>query len=185
MTIFGGALIYLGLIGAAIGVVSLLKPLRFLGIRTRMRGLLILGLGFLALMTGVWLPVSETRVATVRTHLDDFVPAYQFSEFHQILIDAPKDRAYAAIREVTPEEIRLFRTLTCIRRFGRPGPPGILNPPEHRPILETATAGWFELLADDPGREIVFGHADDGRGRGTLRAAEFKRLIRPRSSRSR
>lgn len=40
---------------------------------------------------------------------------------------APKERVYRAIREVTAGEILLFRTLTWLRRFGRPGPESILN----------------------------------------------------------
>jgi len=55
---------------AAAGILSLLIPLRFLGIRTRKRGLLALGLGFLLFVAGVYLPVSQTRVETARTRLD-------------------------------------------------------------------------------------------------------------------
>ena len=72
MTIFGGVLIYLALLGAATGLISLLKPVRFLGIRTRKRGLVVMGLGLLAFTALVFLPVRETRVATARTHLDEF-----------------------------------------------------------------------------------------------------------------
>src|ERR1022692_4977182 len=105
MTIFGGAILYLALLGAMAGVGSLVKPLRFLGIRTRKRGALVLLLGLVAFTVGVYLPVTETRVETVRTRLDEFAPVYQFSEFHSIPIAASKDRVYAAIRKVTPEEI--------------------------------------------------------------------------------
>ncbi|MGD0776651.1 MAG: hypothetical protein ABSC05_27870 [Candidatus Solibacter sp.] len=74
MTVFGGVLIYLALFGALAGLASLLKPVRFLGIRTRKRGLGVLGLGLLAFTAAVYLPVAETRVETARTHLDEFVP---------------------------------------------------------------------------------------------------------------
>ena len=174
MTIFGGALIYLGLIGAAAGVASLLKPVRFLGIRTRTKGLLVLGLGLLAATAGVYLPVTETRLETLRTRLDEFAPIFQFSEFHSIPVSASKDRVYSAIRTVTPEEILFFKTLTWMRRFGKRSPAGILNAPEHRPILETFTAGAFLLLAEDPGREIVLGRAGNPRGGRPLPAEEFK-----------
>ncbi len=156
MTLFGGLLLYLGLIGAAAGAVSLLKPLRFVGIRTHKRGLLVLGLGCLAFTTGVYLPVTETRIAVVRTRLDEFLPVFQFSEFHSIAVNAPKDRVYAALRAVTPEEVRFFRTLMWIR-FGGPGAP------ERQPLLDSFTSGGFQLLAEDPGREIVVGRARNGR----------------------
>jgi hypothetical protein len=174
MTILGGVLLYLGLVGVAIGFASLLKPLRFLGICSRKRGLLVVGLGFLAFTAGVYLPVTETRVETLRTRLDEFAPVFQFSESHSVLIGAPKDRVYSAIQTVTPEEIRFFKILTWIRRFGKSSPPGVLNAPERQPILATFTAGAFVVLAEDRGREIVFGRAGDGLGGKPLAAAEFK-----------
>jgi hypothetical protein len=39
---------------------------------------------------------------------------------------------------VTADEIALFRTLTWLRRFGRPGPESMLNPPPHVPVLDVA-----------------------------------------------
>jgi hypothetical protein len=58
---------------------------------------------------------------------------------------------------VTTEEIVFFRTLTWLRRFGRPGPEGILNLPPHVPLLDVATRTSFLVLAEEPGREIVLG----------------------------
>ena len=178
MTTFGGVLIYLSLIGAAVGAASLLKPVRFLGMRSRKKGLLVLGLGLLGFTAGVYLPVAETRVETLRTRLDEFAPIFQFSEFHRIPISAPKDRVYSAIRTVTPEEILFYRTLTWIRGSGKRSPAGILNAPGDRPILETFTSGAFLPLAEDPDREIVFGRAGDGRGEWQLTAEKFKALHR-------
>lgn len=172
MTILGGVLIYLALFGAAAGLASLLKPVRFLGIRTRKRGLLVVGLGLLAFTAAVYLPAGDTRVATARTHLDEFAPVFQFSEFHTIHISAPNDRVYSAIRAVRPEEIRFFQTLMWMRGFGQS------MAPERRPILESFTAGGFQMLAEDPGREIVIGRAGDGRGARKWATEEFKALHR-------
>src|ERR1019366_10151400 len=135
VTLIGGAILYLALLGMAAGVVSLVIPLRFLGIRARKRGLIVFGLGLLAFTVGVYLPVTETRVETPRTRLDEFAPVYQFSEFHSILVSAPKDRVDAAIRAVRPEEIRFFKTLTWIRTLGNS------MAPEGRPILASFTGG--------------------------------------------
>lgn len=169
MTVFAGVLLYLGVIGAAAGIFSLLKPLRFLGIRTRLRGLLALGPGFLTFAFGVWLPVADTRIEAPRTRLDQLAPVFQFREYHSILVNAPGDRAYSAIRTVAPEEIRFFRALTSIR-FGK------LLAADRRPVLDSFTGGWFLMLADNPGREIVIGHAGNGRGRSTRTVEGFKAL---------
>jgi hypothetical protein len=52
--------------------------------------------------------------------LDDFLPAYEFSEQHSLAINAPPGRIDAAFREVAIADIPLARVLWWIRRLGRP-----------------------------------------------------------------
>lgn len=154
---FAVGIVYLGLISAFLGALSVIKPLWFLGIHTRQRAFLIVLTGFVVVIIGGLLPAKETRVDTPRTHLDEFIPAYQFSEFHSIRIAADREHVYRAIKSVTADDIRFFRTLIWIRRFGRPGPESILNPSKDRPLLDVATKTSFLLLAEEPNREIVVG----------------------------
>jgi len=126
--VLGVVFVYLGLIAAFLGGVSFIRPLSFLAIRTRRQAALVLALGLMVVVMGGSLPARVVRVATPRTELDQFAPVYQFSEFHSIRITAPKEQVYQALKSVTSEEIALFRTLTWLRRFGRPGPESILNP---------------------------------------------------------
>lgn len=91
------------------------------------------------------------------THLDEFAPVWQFHEVHRIRIAASAEQVYRAIKAVSADEILFYRTLTWIRRLGRPTPPSILNPPPHAPLLEVAIGGGFLPLADEPGREVVVG----------------------------
>ena len=154
---FAVVLVYAGLIASFVGLVSICKPLTFLGLATRGHSAWLLAGGLLVALVGWHLPAKETRVATVRSHLDEFVPAYQFNELHAIRVNAPKDRVYAAIKGLRGNEIFLFQTLTWMRRFGRRGPESILNAPADTPILEVATRTSFLLLAEEPEREIVIG----------------------------
>ena len=153
----GVVVLYLGLIAAFLGGVSLLRPPSFLAIRTRRQAALFLTLGFIAVVVGGSLPAREARVAAPRTQLDQFAPVYQFSEFHSVSIAASKEQVYRALKLVTADEIVFFRTLTWLRRFGRPGPESILNPPPHVPLLDAATKTSFLVLADEPDSEIVLG----------------------------
>ena len=150
-------LVYVGLIAALLGGISLVKPLALVGIQSRLRGAFILALGLLIAGVGWAFPAKEVGVAVLRTQLDRFVPVYQFNEAHSMRVMAPKDRVYRAIKEVTADEILFFRTLTWVRRLGRPGPESILNPPERLPLLEVATRTSFLLLAEEADREIVVG----------------------------
>lgn len=150
-------LVYVGLIVALLGGVSLVKPPALVGIQSRLQGTFILGLGLLIAGVGWAFPAREARVAVFRKQLDRFVPVYQFSEVHSIRVTASKDRVYRAIKAVTADEIMFFRTLTWVRRLGRPGTESILNPPQRLPLLEVATRTGFLLLAEEPDREIVIG----------------------------
>lgn len=114
---------------------------------------LVLGLAI------AWLayPIREHRAERVATHLDEFMPVWQFGEHHSIEVAAPPARAYEAMRAVTADEILLFRTLTWIRRGGRPLPEGILNAGKDKSLIDVATQSGFRTLAEDAPREMVIG----------------------------
>jgi hypothetical protein len=150
------AVLYASAIGVVVGLVSLLKPVRRLGIRTRGRGALVAGACALALASAAFWPVRVIESAGKRG-IDAFIPLYHFGEYHSTVVEAPPERVFEAIRAVTANEIRFFRTLTWIRnpRFGRDHPMGILNPDGDRPILDVALATSFTRLSEQPPREIV------------------------------
>jgi hypothetical protein len=123
--------------------------------RPRRAGIVV-GLGVALVLIGYYAPAPERRVVKPATRLDAFVPAWQFGEFHDLRVNASPDRVYAAIEAVRADDIQLFRTLTWIRRVGRPAPESILAP-SRRPILEVAATTGFLRLANDPPREILLG----------------------------
>jgi hypothetical protein len=153
----GVVIVWAGLAVVAVATASLVKPLACLRLRTRRRSALALGAGLALSALGLLLPATQTQVEVMRTHLDEFAPAYHFSEFHRIHIRASRDRVYEAVKEVTAAEILFFRTLTWIRRLGRPGPESVLDAPEHQPLIQVATRTSFLMLADDPDREVLVG----------------------------
>ncbi len=157
MNLAGTILVYIGLLTLLVGGLSVLRPLTFLGIWSRAQGVMLLVGGVVVFLIGANLPASEKRVETPATHLDEFLPAYQFSEFHAIRINAPRQNVFQAIQEVSADEIFLFRALTWIRRRGRSGPESILNAPSDKPLLEVALQTSFMKLAEEPDREIVVG----------------------------
>jgi len=175
-------MVYAGFISAFIGAIGTLWPLRILGLSSRWGGAALLAFGVLLVFAGWALPAPETRIASPSSRLDEFMPAWQFSESHTTRVKAPPARVFRAIHEVTANEILFFRTLTTIRRFGRPGPESILNAPERKPILEVATRTTFLQLAEEPDREIVVGTlvvAPRGAVLGKPTPEGFKALQRP------
>lgn len=175
------AIVYSGLILAAAGVVFVVKPVRRLRFTNRSRGLVVAGVGVFLAAVGLILPVSESRVTRVETRLDEFAPVWHFREFHTIRIAAPPSRVFEAIKHVRADEIRLFRTLTWIRRGGQPLPPSILNAGERESLIAVATQSGFVRLADDDPRELVIGTvvmAPPGT-HGTLTPQVFQKELAP------
>jgi hypothetical protein len=154
---WGSATVYSGVIVAAAGVALLVKPVPRLRVGTRARAGAIAAAGALLAGIGLFLPAPESRVGRAESRLDAFGPAWQFREFHTIRIAASPTRVFDAIRRVRADEILLFRTLTWLRRGGRPLPPGILNAGDREPLIDIATRGGFVRLADDAPRELVIG----------------------------
>jgi len=157
MECFLSIVVYVGLVVAFVGFVSLFRPLKFLRITTRLRGALLFVSGIALVLIAYNLPARETRVAAVASQLDAVMPAYQFHEFHSIRVHAPREKVFQAVKDVRAGEIKLFRTLTWLRRFGRPGPESIVNAPQEKPILDVALRSGFLLLAEESDRELVIG----------------------------
>jgi hypothetical protein len=154
----GSAVVYLGLITAAAGLVCVVKPMRRLRVTTRGRGLGVAGAGVLLAAIGLMLPVSESHVARAETRLDEFVPVWQFREIHTIDIAAPPARVFEAIKRVRPDEILLFRTLIAIRSGGQPPPRSIRDAiGAYESLHDIAIHSTFINLADEAPRELVNG----------------------------
>jgi hypothetical protein len=180
-TVYASFLLYAGLVVALVGAISLIKPLRFLWIRSRKAGAVVAAAGLLLAAIALMLPVTEHRSTTASARIDEFMPVWQFDERHETYVDASPERVFDAIKTVRADEILLFRTLTTMRRFGRPAPESILNAPDTKPILDVATAGGFVYLAQDAPKEIVVGTVVMApRGtRGKLTAERFRQPFGP------
>ena len=108
-------LAYSGIVLALGGLANLVLPFRFLGIRKRAVGALILVAGVgLALAALLW-PAPLIRVAQHRTVLDDIMPEYQFSERHSARVHARPEQAIEAVRQSTFGDLQSLITLLKIR----------------------------------------------------------------------
>jgi len=91
--------------------------------------------------------------------LNDFLPTYEFNEIHTVTIQAPPERVFWAIKELTASELSpLVFWMLNLRNL-----PGKLlgrkNPeiPNAAPFLDQLYEGGFIPLGDQPDRETVFG----------------------------
>ena len=175
--------VYLGFAGAFAGFVAVIRPLRFLYIRSRGVAWLVVALGLLLSVLSALLPYRETQVAAATTKLDEWMPRWQVDERHTIEIAAPPEKVFKSIHAVRADEILFFRTLVAVRRCGATGRESILNPPEEQPLLDVATRTSFILLTDDAPREIVVGTViaapRGSRATGKLEPSLFLKTLRP------
>jgi len=108
-------LAYSGIVLALCGQANLVLPFRFLGVRKRAVGALILAGGVgLAIVALHW-PAPMIRVAQHRTVLDDSMPEYQFFERHSARIHARPELVMQAIRQSTFGDMKSLATLLKIR----------------------------------------------------------------------
>jgi hypothetical protein len=176
-------LVYLGFVLFFLGLVSLIRPLRFVYIRTRRLALIVAGFGLLLALGTLLLPYHDKEAASRVTKLDDWMPHWQVGERHTLQVAASPAKVFAAIHEVRADEILLFRTLTAIRRCGATGPESIMNAPEQKPLLDIATQTTFILLEEEAPRELVIGTViaapREARGSGHLEPDLFRKTLRP------
>jgi hypothetical protein len=148
---FDSFALYAGAAAVGGGAIAMLSR------RHRSRGAIVAAGGLIAMIVSLAWPVSERRIVTKSSRLDDIMPVWQFDESHTIHVNASPERVFDAIHNVTADDIAFFHTLTAVRRFGRSERESILNAPGHEPILAVATRTSFRYLADDPPHELVLG----------------------------
>lgn len=146
---------YVGGLTLFVGAVCLIRPIARLRIRTRRRAAVLMLAGVFVATAALFTGTSVRRVSNPASLIDQVLPEFQFDETHQIEIAAASTAVYAAVREVTADEIAFYRTLTWIRCLGNCPGDNILNPAQGSPILDTAIRSGFKLIAETPGVELV------------------------------
>jgi hypothetical protein len=153
-------LAYTGIAIAVCGLANIVVPFRFLGIRKRVVGMLVLMAGVVLALAALNWPAPMVQTSQHRTILDEVMPEYQFYERHSQRIHAPPAEVMQAIQKCTVGELKSWGTLmriraTALRRtYSDPG-----NPDE--PVLDALRGSFIPLSTDE--HEIVMG------GIGTVR----------------
>ncbi len=148
-------LAYAGIVMAVAGLANVAVPFRFLGIRRRAVGVLVLAGGVgLAAAALLW-PAATVRVAQHWTLLDDVLPEYQFWERHTVRVHAGPEQVMRAVQETTVGELKSYTTLMRIRgvalrrRFEGGEDLGNVR------VLDALSGGFTRLGTTE--REIVMG----------------------------
>ena len=94
--------------------------------------------------------------------LERMLPRYDFNERHGVRVDAPPERVWAAVWEVTLAELPLARVLFAVRSL-----PGLVSrrgrglpSTRERPLFDQFLDSGFTLLTKEEPRELVVGLID-------------------------
>lgn len=147
---------YASFLALAVGLLAVIRPLRWAGLTSRWRAAALIIVAGLAIVVNGRVTPNASSVAGSSTELDRVLPVYHFREVHSRIVGASPARVLEAVKTVAADEIQFFGLLTAIRRFGRAGPESILNAPERQPILDVATRTGFISLAESA-NEVVIG----------------------------
>jgi hypothetical protein len=107
------------------------------------------------------------------TLLSEVLPEYDFRERHARRVDAPPERVFAAVRELSADDTPVVRVLFRLRG---------LRGATARPILEQMERFGFEVVAEEPGRELVvaaIGQPWKLRGGSRPRGVDFLTFAEP------
>jgi hypothetical protein len=106
------------------------------------------------------------------TLLSEVLPQYHFRERHARPIDAPPERVFAAVRELSPNDTPIARHLMRLR--GIRGERG-------RPIFEQMRRFGFEVVAEDERELVVAAVGQPWKWRGGVRpnAPDFRTFADP------
>ena len=108
-------LVYTGIVLALFGLANMAVPFRFLGIRKRVIGALLMGSGVILALAALSWPAPTVRIAQHKTVLDDVMPEYQFYERHSARIHARSEQVMQAVRQSTFGDMKSLATLLKIR----------------------------------------------------------------------
>ena len=108
-------LVYFGIVLALAGLANLVLPFRFLGVRKRAVGAMVLLGGVALAYAALSWPAPTVRVAQRASRLDEIMPEYQFSEKHSTRIHARREQVMQAIRQSTFGDMTSLITLLKIR----------------------------------------------------------------------
>lgn len=141
--------VYLGIGFFVVGLLSMIKPFRFFNINSRKLAFLLAGASLLFLVTGMILPSPMIRSSRPHQCIDDFMPEYQFYEYHEMSVNAPPGAVYKAVREVAFTDIPIAMWLLRIR--------GMTTGQFAQPVLEELMqpgTGFLELENSNPNEYV-------------------------------
>lgn len=144
-----------GIIVIGVGFAGMIFPIKRLGLKTRKRSAAIALAGLLSAVTALVWPPSLNTSAGEHHRLDDFLPQFQCSEYHQELVDIPVEELVKAAPKISMSDMPAADFLLRIRSIAA----GQDYQPDPTPFLDIRPGSGFLVLDDSNPNELVYGMA--------------------------
>jgi hypothetical protein len=106
---------WIGIVLTLIGLISLIRPLRFLLVFNRKIAVAVCCCGlFLSSIVLLW-PVPLLHSEGSRQHIDTLMPDYSFREYHEVRVQASPNQVMQAMHQVSKSDIPTVRFLLRLR----------------------------------------------------------------------
>lgn len=147
---------YAGITLFLAGLLSLIYPLRWVGISTRKLGSLVLLGGMAVFLVALQWPAPVIGVSERKSAIDDLLPEYHFHERHEVRVRATPEITASVFKRITFDEIGVYHTLMRLRALAS-GKWYQSNTTQGKPILETMTGpNSIFAVVEENDRQIVF-----------------------------
>lgn len=141
-----------GIFIVMLGTFGILFPIRKIGLKTRKRSALVVLAGFVLVSAALFWPPSTTISDGRNGRLDDFMPRYQCSEYHEEIARVPIEEMEQAVLAVNMTDIPAADILLRLRFLFSEHP----YEPDTRPFLELTPDSAFLVLDDSNPRDRVY-----------------------------
>jgi hypothetical protein len=135
-------------------------PYLRLSFRWLAAGLALVAAGYACYVAVTWLRYGNAERAAKSSandpSLDPFMPVYDVVERHQVRVDAPADVTFSASCNINLQDSGIISAIFKIRKLLFGPPTGSQKPLPSGLVNQAKSWGWG-VLAEVPGREIVFG----------------------------
>ena len=109
------AAVYFGIVLLSAGLLSLIRPLKFIYIKSRKSAIIPAGTGLAVIIIGLILPAKTVHSGRPHQRIDDFLPEYRFYEYHEVIVNAPADAVLRAMKDTAFSDIPAAVWLVKIR----------------------------------------------------------------------
>lgn len=148
-------LFWTGVLVVLAGLISFIKPIRFLLIHNRKIALAVCGFGLLMSIIPMFWPVKPLHISQTESELDKIMPKYSFWEYHETKVNASPKEVMTLVEEVSVTDLPVVKCLLSLRETVGGKLPEKKTGKKPKGLQEMRDGGFLDLISDST--EFIMG----------------------------